>query len=130
MNAKKAKETLLIHSDFYTENEKSFLYLIKDKNCCSQKLFIEIMEIMEILSDKYYFAENDGEIIKATYSIIFWCRSWLGSGMIEKNMGKKIQEELLCYVQIIEETFYYLVAGDKEEAFWSYNEYLDGRYSL
>lgn len=75
MNAKKAKETLLIHSDFDTRNEKSFLYLIKDRKCCSQKLFIEIMEIMEVLSDKYYFAENDGEIIKATYSIIFWCRN-------------------------------------------------------
>lgn len=130
MNTKQAKEILLIHSDFYTKNEKSFLYLIKSGKCCSQKLFFEIMEIMEILSDEYYFAENDGEIIKATYSIIFWCRSWLSSGMIEKNMGKKIQKELLCYVQIIEETFYYLVIGDKEEAFWSYKEYLDGRYSL
>ena len=68
------------------------------------------------------------EQIKDIYSIVFWCRSWLDAGWIEKQLGSDTKERLRIYTGIIENALYYLLENNVEEAFWAYNEFLDGRY--
>lgn len=129
MNKKQAKEKLIAHSDFIFSNEYSFLYVLKQKNVVNDRMFTEIMVALQTLSDECYYKSVDGEILKSIYAIIFWCRSWLSDGaMLDKKLTFEDKVRLLQYTQIIEETLYYLLNGEKEEAFWKYNEYLDGRY--
>lgn len=129
MNKKEAKEKLQLHSDFITENEDSFLYSLKQKFKINKNNFFEIMEIIKCLAEDCFYKKIDGEVIKNIYTIIFWCRSWLGEGaLLDINLNLDEKKLLLKYTEIIEETLYYLLNGEIEEAFWIYNEYLDGRY--
>ena len=129
MDKKKAKEILIVHSDFISGNQNGYLNVLKQKNIVNDAMFTDIMDAIQTLSDECYYKMVDGEIVKSIYAIIFWCRSWLSDGaMLDKKMTLEDKVKLLKYTQIIEEAFYYLLNGEKEEAFWIYNEYLDGRY--
>lgn len=122
MNREKAINLLKIHSDLNKEN--GYLYTIKEKNIVNSDLFREIMDSLIVLSKEFIQKEQ----IKDIYSIVFWCRSWLDAGWIEKQLGSATKERLRIYTGIIENTLYYLLENNVEEAFWAYNEFLDGRY--
>ena len=123
---KKDEAVILLknHSDFSTRNENSFLYLLKEKEIVNKNLFFEIMDCILVVSDSIDILE-----IKYIYSIVFWSRSWLDTGYFQDKLSIDSIKKLKVYIQIIEETLYYLLHEKKEEAFWAYNEYLDGRYS-
>ena len=88
--------------------EQAKRYIIKNSNLDNEKGFLYLL--------------------KCIYTIIFWCRSWLSKdGMLDKRLTCSQKEKLINYTEILEETLYYLLLGNKEEAFWRYNEYLDGR---
>lgn len=122
MNKQKAMILLQMHSDFNDNN--SFLHQIKEYCEIDQKKFHEIMEcIIAISEDKI-----DIERFKSVYGIVFWCRAWLDSGILDKKMNLTTQKQLTIYTEIIESALFYLLQENVEEAFWSYNEFLDGRY--
>lgn len=123
MNRVNAIDVLKLHSDFNKEN--SFLYAIKESNIVDYNLFQEIMDSLIVLSKDTIEKEQ----IKNVYSIVFWCRSWLDAGWIEKQLGSATKETLRVYTEIIENALYYLLENNAEEAFWAYNEFLDGRYN-
>lgn len=123
MNRVNAIDVLKLHSDFNKEN--SFLYAIKESNIVDYNLFQEIMDSLIVLSKDTIEKEQ----IKNVYSIVFWCRSWLDAGWIEKQLGSAAKETLRVYTEIIENALYYLLENNAEEAFWAYNEFLDGRYN-
>lgn len=123
MNRVNAIDVLKLHSDFNEEN--SFLYAIKESNTVDYNLFQEIMDSLIVLSKDTIEKEQ----IKNVYSIVFWCRSWLDAGWIEKQLGSAAKETLRVYTEIIENALYYLLENNAEEAFWAYNEFLDGRYN-
>lgn len=123
MNRECAIKILKLHSDFNKEN--SFLYDIKENNIVDSKSFQNIMESLIVLSKD----PIEKEQIKDVYSIVFWCRSWMDAGWIEKQLGIANKETLRIYTEVIENALYYLLENDAEEAFWAYNEFLDGRYN-
>lgn len=122
MNRENAINLLKLHSDLNKEN--GYLYTIKEKNIVNSDLFREIMDSLIVLSKELIEKEQ----IKDIYSIVFWCRSWLDAGWIEKQLGSTTKEILIVYTEIIENALYYLLENNVEEAFWAYNEFLDGRY--
>lgn len=122
MNRENAINLLKLHSDLNKEN--GYLYTIKEKNIVNADLFREIMDSLIVLSKELIEKEQ----IKDIYSIVFWCRSWLDAGWIEKQLGSTTKETLIVYTEIIENALYYLLENNVEEAFWAYNEFLDGRY--
>ncbi len=126
LNYEQAKRYIIKNSNL--DNEKGFLYLLKNNYVINTEYFIEIMESLENVVNDLYYKELNGEILKCIYTIIFWCRSWLSKdGMLDKRLTCSQKEKLINYTEILEETLYYLLLGNKEEAFWRYNEYLDGR---
>lgn len=122
MNREKAINLLKIHSDLNEEN--GYLYFIKECNIVDYNLFEEIMESLKVLSKD----NIEQEQIKNIYSIVFWCRSWLDAGLIQKQLGMVAQDTLKVYTEIIECALYYLLEKNIEDAFWAYEEFLDGRY--
>lgn len=122
MNRENAINLLKIHSDLNKEN--GYLYTIKEKKFVNSDFFREIMDSIIILSKELIEKEQ----IKDIYSIVFWCRSWLDAGWIGKQLGSTTKETLRVYTEIIENALYYLLENNAEEAFWAYNEFLDGRY--
>lgn len=118
MNREEAINLLNVHSDFNKEN--GYLYLIKECNIVDYTLFNEIMESLKVISG----ANIEQEQIKNVYSIVFWCRSWLDAGWL----GSAAEEKLIIYTEIIESALYYLLEKNNEEAFWAYEEFLNGRY--
>lgn len=122
MDRENAIKLLKLHSDLNKEN--GYLYTIKEKNIVNPDLFREIMDCLIVLSKELIEKEQ----IKDIYSIVFWCRSWLDAGWIEKQLGSDTKERLRIYTGIIENALYYLLENNVEEAFWTYNEFLDGRY--
>lgn len=122
MNMENAKNKLKFHGDMNQKN--SFLYLVKEEGKCDEKLFTEIMDSIQVLSNQ----SIDIQQIQLIYPLIFWCRSWMNAGMLNKNVRKmQTNSNLEIYIAILEETLFYLLNGDSEEAFWAYNEFLDGR---
>ncbi|MBR4085510.1 MAG: hypothetical protein IKK33_14640 [Lachnospiraceae bacterium] len=122
MNKIEAVNLLSFHGNFNQEN--SFLYNIRVKCKVEEKLFYEIMDCIIKISDN---ALNN-EQIKSIYSIVFWCRSWINTGVLQQKLDILSTKKLMIYIDIIENSLYYLLEGDVEEAFWAYNEFLDGRY--
>lgn len=124
MDRETAKELLKIHADFRNPEKPGFLYVLKEEQQADFKMFCEIMEQLVILSRD----DLEPETIRYMYSIIFWCRSWLDAGLLKEGQKDSFKPQILKYVQIMEEALYYLMVGQVEEAFWSYNEFLDGRF--
>ena len=124
MNKQKVIEALKLHTDFCSPNDNSFLYKIMSDKTVSKDLFEEIMDLIVGIKDEFS-QENEHELIKYIYSLIFWCRSWSDGGFLS---GTEEGKRLRRYAQILEETLYYLLQNDKENAFFLYNEYLDGRF--
>lgn len=125
MTKQKVIEALKLHTDFRSPNDNSFLYKIRSNKAVSKNLFEEIMDLIVGIKDEFS-QENDYELIKYIYSLTFWCRSWSSDGGFLS--GTEDGNRLYRYAQILEETLYYLLQDDKEEAFFLYNEYLDGRF--
>lgn len=126
MNDELAKRNIIKNSNL--DNEIGFLYLLKNNYVINTEYFFEIMESLENVANHLHYKELNGEILKCIYTIIFWCRSWLSKdGLLDKRLMCSQKEILISYIEILEETLYYLLLGNKEEAFWRYNEYLDGR---
>lgn len=122
MNKIEALNLLNYHSDYNQEN--SFLYCIREKSKLEEKSFYEIMDCIIAISEDDLSIEQ----IKSIYGIIFWCRGWMNTGVIQQKLDVLSTKNLMIYIDIIENALYYLLEGDVEEAFWAYNEFLDGRY--
>ena len=88
MDRENAIKLLKLHSDLNKEN--GYLYTIKEKNIVNPDLFREIMDCLIVLSKELIEKEQ----IKDIYSIVFWCRSWLDAGWIEKQLGSDTKERL------------------------------------
>jgi len=125
-----AKKLLKMHSDIDCRCESSFLYRLGHDNILIPELFSEVMECIRCLSDRFYYERMNGEVIKYTYSILFWCRGWLSKdALLDKKLDCLSKKKLTDWIEIIEEALYYLMEGSQESAFFSYEEYLDGRYT-
>ncbi len=122
MSKEEALELLEFHGDFSREN--SFLYYVKEVSLVNENVFHEIMNCVITLSNSSINIQEVAYI----YNIIFWCRSWLDSGVLEKRMELLSRNILRTYIEIIENALYYLLHDNVEEAFWAYSEFLDGRY--
>lgn len=122
MSKEEAMEILEFHGDFSRKN--SFLYYVKEESLVNENIFHEIMKCVITLAKSGINIQE----VACIYSIIFWCRSWLDSGVMEKRMELRSRDLLRIYIEIIENALYYLLHGNEDEAFWVYSEFLDGRY--
>ena len=88
------------------------------------------MECLKVLKEEFCKPAIDKEIVNDIVGIIHLTRAWASpDGMLGRNklLTANQTQQLLLWVDIIEECLMYLLDDDEEDAFWVYNEYLDGR---
>lgn len=82
--------------------------------------FIEIMECLKVLADDFVKPAIDQTLISDVCSIIHLGRRWIdGADFVSQEQQKQIIE----WVDIIQDCFYYLIGGDVVAAFLEYEEY-------
>ena len=94
--------------------------------------FYEVMDCIKAVKGELCQDKVDREIISAIVNIVLHTRCWMApEGMLGRNhlLSEEQTRYLVAWVDIIEETFAYLLDGaDDDTAFFAYKEYLDGRY--
>ena len=136
MTIKEAKELLSFHSGRNSDVnnikwQKGFLGCLRPFDGTIRKEnFIEVMECLKVLKEEFCKPAIDKEIVNDIVGIIHLTRAWASpDGMLGRNklLTANQTQQLLLWVDIIEECLMYLLDDDEEDAFWVYNEYLDGR---
>lgn len=134
MNIQDAKELLSLHSgrNKDVDNGKwknGFLGSLQNfKGILSEENFIEVMECLKVLKDKFYAEIIDREVVLDVVTIIHYSRGWATSGMLVTVLSQAQTKQLFLWCDIIEECPMYLLDGNEDNAFFVYNEYLDGRW--
>lgn len=132
-----AKELLSFHS---TRNEdidnlkweKGFLGSLRP--FCGElyeENFFEVMECLKTLKDEFSEAAIDRGIISDVVAIIHYARVWSASeGMLGSNhlLTEEQTRHLLAWTDIIETCFMFLLEDNVEDAFFDYEDYLNGTY--
>ena len=78
------------------------------------------MECFKILADDFMKPTINQTLISDVYSIIHLGRRWIvGADFVSQEQQKQIIE----WVDIIQDCFYYLLEGDVDTAFLEYEEY-------
>lgn len=132
MKKEDAKQILSFHAN--KNKDKSFLNFLKQGYMVPDTCFDEIVDAMKCLGESVCCDNMDGETIRDYYTIIFQCRSWLSKDGLLRNekLGRKLAEEdadlLVKYVEIMENILYYLILGNPDDAFFPYEEFLNGWY--
>lgn len=90
--------------------------------------FIQIMESIRVLRDELTADKIDKNLVYDIMGIIHltrvWCMPKIG-GVFNSSVSAKDQEQLLQWVEIIENTLFYLLDGaDEHIAFQDYECYL------
>ncbi len=137
MNIEEAKELLSYHSgrnpnvnnhkweNGFLGNLRPFCGELRLEN------FIEVMECLKVLKGEFAEQKIDKGILSDIVGMTFFARVWASpDGMLGRNnlLTEEQIETLTIWVDIIEECLMYLLDDAEEEAFFSYEEYLDGRY--
>lgn len=134
MNIQDAKELLSFHSERNKDVDNSkwkngFLGSLQNfKGTLSEENFIEVMECLKVLKDKFYAEIIDREVVLDVVTIIHYSRGWATSGMLVTVLSQAQTKQLLLWCDIIEECLMYLLDRNEDAAFFVYNEYLDGRW--
>ena len=138
MDIEKAKELLSLHSgrnsDIHNPKwENGFLGSLRPfRGELHEENFIEIMECLKTLKDEISAPAIEQGIVSDIVGIIHLTRAWASpDGMLGSNhlLTEAQTKCLFTWVDIIENCFMYLLEDDEEDAFFDYEEYLDGRYS-
>lgn len=78
------------------------------------------MECFKVLADDFMKPTINQTLISDVYSIIHLGRRWIvGADFVSQEQQKQIIE----WVDIIQDCFYYLLEGDVDTAFLEYEEY-------
>ncbi len=137
MNVNEAKELLSFHSGRNTDInnikwKKGFLGILRPfKGTLSEENFVEVMECLKVLKNEFKKQTIEKEIVADIVGITYMTKVWISpNGMLGRNdlLTKEQTQQLSVWIDIIEECFMYLLDGAEEDAFFSYNEYLDNRY--
>lgn len=136
MNKEEAKKLLSYHSgtndDIHNPKwEYGFLGSLRPfRGKLYEENFIEVMECMKVLKEEFSAPMIDRKMVSDIVGITFFARVWAApEGMLGRNhlLTSEQTGKLLLWIDIIEECLTYLLDDCEEEAFWAYNEYLDGR---
>lgn len=137
MDVKEAKERLSYHSgrnsDIQNPKWKSgFLGSLRPfQGQLREENFHDIMECLKVLTDELSEPMIDREAVSDLVAIVHLARVWASpGGMLGSNhlLTKEQTNRLLAWCDIIETCFMYLLDDAEEEAFFEYEEYLDGSY--
>lgn len=135
MNVEEAKRLLSLHSGRYEDIhdpkwQNGFLGSLRPFSGLNESNLTEVMECLEVLKEELAAPSVDRNIISDIIGMTYLARVWASpDGMLGRNniLTAAQTKKLLLWVDIIEECLMYLLDGDEEEAFFWYNEYLDGR---
>lgn len=135
MNIDEAKELLSYHSGRH-ENidspkwENGFLGSLRPfKGELIEDNFIEVMECMKALKEELTCDRIEKNMLSDIVAITFLARIWASpDGILGSNelLSEEQTKTLNLWVDIIQETLNWLLDGAEEEAFNSYEMYLDG----
>lgn len=137
MNIQEAKELLSFHSKRNKDVDNSkwkngflgSLWNFKELRTLSEENFIEVMECLKVLKDECFAEIIDREVILDVVTIMCYSRGWATSGgMLVTVLSQAQTEKLLLWCDIMEECLMYLLDRKGDDAFFVYNEYLDGRW--
>nr|MBP3598824.1 hypothetical protein [Eubacterium sp.] len=90
--------------------------------------FIEVMECMKVLQDEFRKDKVGRSIVADVVAITHLARVWASpDGMLGSNkiLTEEQTTQLNLWVDIIQETLMWLLDDAPEEAFWSYEMYLE-----
>ena len=139
MTIEEAKKLLALHScrDEDIDNPKwtnGFMGSLRPfSGTLHEENFTEVMACLNVLKDEFAAPAVDRGIVADIVSMIHLTRVWVSpNGMLGQNhlLTKEQTEQLLLWVDIIEESLMYLLDQDEEDAFFTYNEYLEEQSSL
>ena len=83
--------------------------------------FIEIMECLKVLADDFMKPTINQTLLNDVYGIIHLGRRWIeGADFVTQEQQKQIME----WVDMIQDCFYYLLEEDIDTAFLEYKEYI------
>lgn len=134
MTVKEAKELLSYHScrnaDFKNPKwENGFLGSLRPfQGSLHKENFIEVMECLKALKEEFTKPSVNRDMIADIVGISYFARVWASpDGMLGRNhlLTKAQTEELLLWTDMIDECLTYLLEEAWDEAFFSYDEYID-----
>ena len=130
MTPTQARALLRIHAceDQATTAENSFLRSLRPfSGSLKTQHFHEIIAAVRVLAADFGAQQPSHETVSLLYSIIYCARAWGLSpqGMLQTNalLTPEQTATLAAWVEIMEETLYYLLQGCAEEAFTAYENY-------
>lgn len=139
MEVSEAKELLSYHSgrnsDIHNSKwERGFLGSLRPfRGELYEENFIEVMECLKVLQHEFEASRIDKEIVSDIVEITYLTRVWSSKGgMLERNnlLTQQQTEQLQLWVDIIEETFVWLLEGAYDEAFSTYGMYCENPEEL
>ena len=106
------------------ENEKSENGFLGSLRPFQGKLyecnFIEIMECLKVLADDFMKPTIKQTLLSDVYSIIHLGKRWIdGADFVTQEQ----QKQIIKWVDMIQDCFYYLLERDVDTAFLEYEEY-------
>ena len=82
--------------------------------------FIEIMECLKVLADDFMKPTIKQTLLSDVYSIIHLGKRWIdGADFVTQEQ----QKQIIKWVDMIQDCFYYLLERDVDTAFLEYEEY-------
>ena len=108
--------------------ENSFLRSLRPfSGCLNARHLHEIIAAARVLAADFDARQPRHETVRLFYSIIHCARAWglNPQGMLQANalLTPEQTATLAAWVEIMEETLYYLLQGCAEEAFTAYENY-------
>ncbi|OWA37133.1 hypothetical protein B9G55_03415 [Saccharibacillus sp. O16] len=135
MNREEAIERLkkhaFVHDDLEDEKmTKGFLGMLRPfDGTLIEANFHELMDILNVLADDLEQGELDRTLISCLWSICQYARAWAlePDGMLRRNelIADEQLQQMAQWVDMISYTTMVLLeGGGREDAFWSYHEYV------
>ena len=82
--------------------------------------FIEVMECLKVLADDFMKPTIKQTLLSDVYSIIHLGKRWIdGADFVTQEQ----QKQIIKWVDMIQDCFYYLLERDVDTAFLEYEEY-------
>lgn len=139
MSIEEAKERLTYHSgrNENVEDPKwvnGFLGSLRP--FCGELIednFIDVMECMKVLQGEFEQDKIDRNMLSDIVGITYLARAWAAPyGMLGSNklLSEEQTAKLNLWVDIIQEALMWLLDGTPEEAFLTYETYLEGELRL
>ena len=137
MDVKEAKERLSYHSgrneDIHNPKwEHGFLGSLRPfQGELRKENFIDVMECLQAVKDEIAAPSIDRDLVSDIIAIVHLAQAWASpDGMLGSNhlLTEEQTKHLTAWCHIIQSCFMYLLEEAEEEAFFEYEEYLDGNY--